>query len=42
MLHSSSDEISNNQDNLQNSSFRLNYEYTQNEIQSVKRFKIAL
>ena len=41
MVHSSSEEISNNQDNIQNSSHRLNYEYIQNEIQSVKGFKIA-
>ena len=41
MVHSSSEDISNNQDNIQNSSFRLNYEHVQNEIQSVKGFKIA-
>ena len=41
MVHSSSEEISNSHDNTQNSSFRLNYEYIQNEIQSVKGFKIA-
>ena len=35
MMHSSSEEIPNYPDNKQNSSFRLNYEYIQNEIQSV-------
>ena len=39
MVHSSSEEISNSHDNIQNSSFRLNYEYIQNEIQSVKGLK---
>ena len=39
MVHSSSEEISNNQDNIQNSPFRLNYEYIQNEIQSVNAKK---
>ena len=41
MAHSNSEDISNNQDNIQNSSPRLNYEHVQNEIQSVKGFKIA-
>ena len=41
MMHFSSEEISNNQDNIQNSSSRLKYEYSQIEIQSVKGFKKA-
>ena len=41
MVYFSSEEISNNQDNIQSPSSILKYEYSQNEIQSVKGFKIA-
>jgi hypothetical protein len=41
MLYSGFEENRNNQDSMQNSSIRINYECTQKEIQSVKGFKIA-
>ena len=40
-MYFSSEEISDNQDNIQSSSSSLKYEYSQNEIQSVRGFKIA-